>query len=166
MCKEEVTRKKLPVVLSYFVLLIIMICLSDIVENITIQNRSIGIVTNPIFAIIMVSIIAIEILKCRTKYKYSIISDQFIIHKIKTNTRVQIVVENIKLKDIGSIVKKGKFNSRFDINNKYTCSFFNPITYCCTYTCNGKDKKFYFQPSEKFVTKLCSLVEEEKNKAS
>lgn len=166
MYKEEVARKKLPSVFGIFILLLFVICISDVVEKIYIADKSIGVVTNPLFMIVMTAAAIFVSLKCKEKYKYSIIADQLIIHNVIG--REQVVVENIKLKDIEYIGRVKELMERFDVvsTKKYVCTYSKASSYCCIYKDEKKYKKFYFQPSENFVNKINSLIENEKKLAS
>jgi multisubunit Na+/H+ antiporter MnhG subunit len=152
MYKEEVTRRKLPSVLGFFLVLVAFIYVAEGVDQVTASSKIIAIIADFLLASIMISIMAYAVIRCNTKYRYSIIADQLIIHKIKSNGN--IVVENIKLNDIEALEKKEDISSKFHINHTYNCSLLTPWMYCCAYRCNGKLKKFYFQPSENFILKL------------
>lgn len=162
MYREEVTRRKLPSVLGFFILLVPLIYIADIAEKIAMDNRTIEIVTNSLLFVITIGSVGYAVVRCRTRYRYSIIADQLIIHRI--NNDVQVVVENIKIKDIQSIAKKVDFCSKIHFNHTYNCSLLKPWTCCCTYRCNNKYKKFYFQPSDNFINKVhCMLQNENKH---
>ncbi len=105
----------------------------------------------------MIILCYIEFSKCTVKYKYSIVADQFIIHKIKGD-EVKIL-EDIKLKDIEFI---GKYrNCKGDIHisssKKYICSTSFGKKFCCVYKLGDKFKKFYFEPSDSLMSKITLL---------
>lgn len=154
MYKEMVERKKVPAMVLLFIMLIGFICLSDIFPN-----TDIGIINIKTFAtmglsIIMIALCYIEFLRCKVKYKYSIVADQFIIHKIKGDEIT--LLEDIKLKNIDFIgrFKNYKANTHISASKNYICSTFHRNKFCCVYKVEGKLKKFYFEPSEGFMKRL------------
>jgi hypothetical protein len=162
MYKEEIMRKRLPVILEMFALLVLTIFISDLIEKIRVANRSIGIITNPVLIIFMGIMLILSIVRCSEKYRYSIIADQLIVHRIIKGE--QIVVENIKLKDIKYIGRASRLKEKLDI--KYTkrhgCSIFAYRRFCCIYKDGNSMNKFYFGPSENFISKVVSFLESEK----
>jgi hypothetical protein len=99
MYKEMIKRKKFPAVVILFFTLITFICLSDLLPKISIGSINIKTFITMFFNMLMLALCYIEFSKCKVKYKYSIVADQFIIHKIKGED-VKIL-EDIKL-NIGS----------------------------------------------------------------
>lgn len=164
MYKEEVSRKKLHSVIAFFLVLVPLIYISDVFAEMTLWNRHAGVFTNPIMTIIALTILGYAIDRCRTRYRYSIIADQLIIHKIKNGD--QQILENINIKDIESINKKIDIYSKLQIGHKYNCSVLQSWTCCCTYKKFEKRKKIYFQPSDTFINKLNCTIMSEKKKIS
>lgn len=162
MYKEEIMRKRLPVILEMFTLLTLMIFIADLVEEIRIANHSIGIVTDPILVVFMGVMLISGIVRCRERYRYSIIADQLIVHKIVRGE--QIVVENIKLKDIKYLGRASQLKEKLNVKHtkRHGCSLFTFRTFCCIYKEGNKINKFYFEPSESFVRKIISFLESEK----
>jgi hypothetical protein len=155
--KEEVSRKKLHSIIAFFLVLVPLIYVSDVFDKMTLWNRHAGVFTNP-------TILGYAIDRCRTRYRYSLIADQLIIHKIKNGD--QQIVENINIKDIESINKKLDIYSKLQIGRKYNCSVLQSWTCCCTYKKAERRKKIYFQPSDTFINKLNCTIISEKKKAS
>jgi hypothetical protein len=164
MYREEVSRRKLPSILAFFILLVPLIYVADIAEQIAMHNRAIGIVANSLLFAVTLGILGYAIIRCRTRYRYSIIADQLIIHRL--NNGDQVVVENIKIKDIKSIDKKGDLSCKLRLNHTYNCSLLKPWTCCCTYKDNDKYRRFYFQPSDNFINKLQFMIQNENKYAS
>jgi hypothetical protein len=162
MYKEEIMRRKLPVILELFALLTVTIFLSDILEGIRVSNRTIGFVTNPLLIIFMGAMIIFSITICREKYRYSIVADQLLVHKIINGE--QVVVENIKLKDIKYIGRTTKLKDKLSViyGKRHSCSIFTFNTYCCIYKQGDIIKKFYFSPSGDFISRVSSFLESEK----
>jgi hypothetical protein len=166
MYKEEVVRKKLPVILGMFLLLTATIFVADLIARIEVGETSVAIVTSPVLMIFMGAMVMFSIIKCRERFRYSIIADQLIIHRIIKDEHV--VVENIKLKDIEFIGRPCNLRSKLDVKavKRYVCSTFRFKTYCCIYKEGSSLKKFYFQPSECFISKVLRMVEDEKLQVS
>ena len=152
-----VQRKKFPAVVLLFITLIIFICLSDLLHKIGIGSINLKAFIKMFFNTLMIALCYIEFSKCKVKYKYSIVADQFIIHKIR-GEEVKIL-EDIKLKDIEFIGKYSNCNTdiHIDSSKKYICSTFNGGKFCCVYKAGNKFKKFYFEPSEGLMNKIKSI---------
>jgi hypothetical protein len=161
MYREMVQRKKFPVVILLFITLIAVICLSDLLPNINVGSINIKAFITMFFNTLMVAICYIEFSKCKVKYKYSIVADQFIIHKIK-GEEVKIL-EDIKLKDIEYIgkYKNCKTDIRVSSSKKYICSTFAQSKFCCVYKLGDQFKKFYFEPSDSLMNKITLLKEKQ-----
>ena len=159
MHKEIVQRKKIPVVILLFIILITFICLSDILSKISIGDINTKIFVTMFFNILMITLCYIEFLKCKVKYKYSIVADQFIIHKMKGEEIT--IVEDIKLKNIEFIGKYSNCNGDIHISSskKYICSTFIGSKFCCVYKVGDKFQKFYFEPSDGLMNKIRLLKE-------
>ncbi|MBW9152368.1 hypothetical protein [Clostridium estertheticum] len=159
MYKEMVQRKKLPALVSLFIILIIFICLSDLLPKVSIGRINIKTLVNFIFNMIMIALCYMEFLKCKVRYKYLIVADQLIIHRI-IGQEVTIR-EDIKLKDIEYIGKYSNYSSDNHISSskKYICSTFIGSKFCCVYKAGNKFKKFYFEPSDGLTNKIRLLKE-------
>ena len=159
MHKEIVERKKLPVMVLLFITLITFICLSDLLSKISIGSIHIKMFVTIFFNILMIALCYVEFSKCKVKYKYSIVADQFIIHKIRGGE--VSIVEDIKLKNIEFIGKHNNCNGDFHISSskKYICSTFMTSKFCCIYKVEDKYKKFYFEPSDGLMNKIRLLKE-------
>ena len=154
MYKEMVERKKIPAMVLLFFALITFICLSDILPKMNIGGIDIKTIAIIVFRALMIALCYIEFSKCKVKYKYSIVADQFIIHKIKGDE--VILLEDIKLKNIDFIgrFKNYKADTHISASKNYICSTFHRNKFCCVYKVEGKLKKFYFEPSEGFMKRL------------
>lgn len=147
MHKETIGRKKLPSLLKIFSVLILSL------YGIEIMDEYESIAATMACALLTITLIC-EIKYCRIKYTYSIIADQFIIHKISGNE--DKVVENIKIWDIQDVGQEGVLASRKNIFNskRYICSVFNIKPYYCNYKHGNRIKTFYFEPSKDLVDKI------------
>lgn len=154
MYKEVVERRMTPVVVGSFVLITLMINLSNTIEGVKIFDYEIGGITNPILLIFTIYVIGLEFFKCNVKYKYSIIAGELIIYKM--NNKDQEVVENIRLENVIYVGKikecKRKINVRS--SKKCLCTLLRFDKVCCIYKDGDNYKKIYFDPSEKLLLKL------------
>ncbi len=138
-----------------FIMLITFICLSDLLPKISIGSINIKTFVTMFFNTLMIALCYIEFSKCKVKYKYSIVADQFIIHKIKGEEVT--ILEDIKLKNIEFIGKYSNCNTKISIlrsSKKYICSTFIGSKFCCVYKVGDKFKKFYFEPSDGLMNKI------------
>ncbi|SHI02301.1 hypothetical protein [Clostridium grantii] len=157
MHKEVVVRSKMTSLVTMIFICEFLIIISDIAENINVFGHRIA-GYSKIMAIIFLSIIVYkEIIKCKLRYKYSIIADQFIVYRLSNEK--QEILENIKVSSIQSIDKiwYRKLSIHQFMAKKYTSLIVTPSMYCCTYRINDKNEIFYFQPSENLVLKLNDL---------
>jgi hypothetical protein len=159
MHKEIVERKKFPAMVFLFITLITLICLSDILTKIGLGSVNMKTIIIVLFSILMIILCYIEFLKCKIKYKYLIVADQFIIHKIKGEEIT--VLEDVKFKNINFIGKCSNCNANIHISTskRYICSTFLRSKFCCVYKSEGKFNKFYFEPSEGLINKITLLKE-------
>ena len=129
MYKEMVERKKFPTVVLLFTTLITFICLSDLLPKISIGSINIKMFITMFFNTLMIALCYIEFSKCKVKYKYSIVADQFIIHKIRGEESK--ILEDIKLKDIEFIGKHSNCNTHIHISSskKYICSTLMEVSF-------------------------------------
>lgn len=155
MYKEIIERKKLPIATFLLTLLCVFIYVYKFIDmcftgqgNLIENILYLGIIAS------MVIIAVVAIYRSGIRYKYSIIADQFIIHKIIRNNNIE--VESIKFKDIRFLgqVKDLKEQYKVSSTKKYLCSIFNANRYCCIYSDGNELKKFYFEPSKEMIGKL------------
>lgn len=157
MYKEIVQRKKFPAIVLLFIIFIMFICLSDLLPSARMGSINIKTFVSMFFNTLMIALCYMEFSKCKVKYKYLIVADQFIIHKIKGEEVT--ILEDIKLKNIEFIGKNCNYSSKKHIcsSKNYICSTFNSSKFCCVYSVGDKLKKFYFQPSDGLMNKIISL---------
>lgn len=74
------------------------ISLSNFFGSIKFESFNAETITDPIFLVLTLVIFFREYRKCKTSYKYSIVANQLMIHKVKANK--QSTLENIKLNNI------------------------------------------------------------------
>lgn len=157
MHKEIITRKKAPGFCVIFIFLIFTLFLVQAIQRVELFGIDIGYIVSVVLESLIIVSIIFEIIKCKVKYKYFIVADQFIIHKMKGAE--DKVVENIKIRNIEFMgkLKEYKANNSFECTKKYTCSLFNRDLYCCVYREGSKLKRFYFEPSSSLLEKINTL---------
>ncbi|GEM_PF-1537086 len=100
---------------------------------------------------------AFEAIRCRIRYRYLIIADQLIIHRVK-GARDEVKVD-IKLKDIVFVGKVKDMHLNVDLSeaDKFTCVLRNSNSYCCVYLHGDSYRSFYFQPSLELIRNIENL---------
>jgi hypothetical protein len=154
MHKEVIERKKASAIVVSIIVLCLMIVLSNYNQSVVIYNQQVSIFIDISIIVLTIAFGVLQVLRCRTYYKYSIVADKLIIHKVKSTE--QVTLENINIKDIvylGKIISSPK---KYPISSTrlYVCNILGLKTYCCIYKNAHKYKKFYFQPSEELINKL------------
>lgn len=157
MQKEIKTHKKSIAIVESVILASFMIFASEIIGSFKLQNFRVSNVSDPIFLLVTGLIIFVILKKYNTSYKYSVVSDQLIVHKLFRNN--QKILENVRVADI---VYLGK--DKVEIKKiktcacrRHVCSLYDSEKYCCIYKKNGKNHKFYFQASDDFVVRVKNL---------
>lgn len=154
MYKEIIFRKRLPVVLTFFFAIILILYMIKIAEIFKLVPGNMGRVLDLASLVMVISFGYYEFEKCRIKYKYSIIADQLIIHKIKGEE--QKLLEDIKIKNIQYIGPSSKLQGKGKHckTKKYICSILNFNKNCCIYDDGTKELKIYFEPSAELIEKV------------
>jgi len=154
MYKEVIIRKRLPVFIVFFLVIILILCLLKIAEIMKLVSSDMGKFVDIISLFILTGFGMFEFHKCRIKYKYSIIADQLIIHKIKGDEYK--LVEDIRIDDIQYIGPNSKLRGikKHLKTKKYICSVFNMKKQCCVYHIGKKSYKIYFEPSIELIEKV------------
>lgn len=154
MYKEIVMKRKISTIFVIIMILAISIVISDMICNITYEEYELGKYLAIFVAIGDLLFTIKEIQKCTLKYKYSIIADEFIIHKVKGNR--QNTMENVRIKDIECIKKIGLSKVYLDtIRYKvYGCLNFNSNLYFCRYNAEKGSKVFCFEASSDLINRL------------
>ncbi|MGL5575094.1 MAG: hypothetical protein ACRDCW_06035 [Sarcina sp.] len=157
MQREIRDHKKSVVIVQSIVFMSFMIFISGIVGQVRVNNIILKSITDPIFIVVTIGAIIWLFKNSSTSYKYSVIADQFIIHKVTDKN--QNILENIKVGNILYIGKNEEKIKSFKVHTckKYTCSMVSSEKYCCIYEVEGKVKKFYFEASNNFVEKVEKL---------
>lgn len=156
MHKEVIQKKKASTIILTTIVLCCVIVISQKFESVKFIGVKLDIIINPILLVLMLGFIILEFRRCSVQIKYSIVGDKLIINKICE--KELHALQSININDIVDIKKKklGTFNSL--LGERYFCSFITLDLYCCTYRSNGKNKKFYFKPSDCLVKKIESKI--------
>lgn len=154
MHRETIRQNRANTIIGSIVFSSIMIAIAKFVGEFELSGGRIEVVTDPLFIIVTLIVLAILLRQCKISYKYSVIADQLIIHKVSDNE--QEILENIKINDILYLGKEKKKLKKFvtKTTKRYTCNSFDKNNYCCIYNREGKNYKFYFRASDKFVDKI------------
>ena len=156
--QREVRNHKISTtIVESIIFMSFMIFISGIVGQVRLENVRLESITDPVCIVITIIAIIWLFKNSSTSYKYSVVADQFIIHKVTDKN--QNILENIKVGNILYIGKDEKQIKKFKacICKKYTCSMSTSERYCCIYNDNGKVNKFYFEASSNFVEKVKKL---------
>ncbi|WMJ79994.1 hypothetical protein RBU49_14120 [Clostridium sp. MB40-C1] len=164
MYKEIAIRKKVSTIFIILIMLSISIVVSDVISTLTYDEYEVGKYLGIIVAIFALTFSINQVEKCKVKYKYSIIVDEFIIHRVKGNRHE--IMECVKIKDIKCIKKEGKSKAFLDtISSKvYGCLNFDKDLYLCKYNDGRVNKSFYFEASHRLINKLYSTKDKEQMK--
>lgn len=157
MYKEVVERRMTPVIVGSFVLITVMINLSNTIEDVKIFDYEIGGITNPILLVFTMSVIGIEFFKCNVKYKYSIIAGELIIYRM--NNKDQEMIENIRLENIVYIGRRKECKKKISVlsSKKCLCTLLHFDKACCIYRDGDNYKEVYLDPSERLLLKLKNI---------
>ena len=157
MQKEIRTHKLSIAIIKSIVLMSVMIVIGGMVGGLKFNDTKFASISNPILIVATIIAIFVIINNCRTSYKYSVVGDRLIIHKI--DSKKQVVLEKVKVSDILYIGRERREISKLGVilSKKYMCSLFDSNKYCCVYKKDGVNKKFYFQPSDEFISKISNL---------
>lgn len=151
MYKEIIFRKTLPVIIILFLAMMFLISFLKLVEVMGLIPVEMSRIVDVICLVSLSLFGFYEYEKCKVQYKYSIIGDELIIHKLKGEE--QILVEDIKIHDIQYIGYISKLsNKKKNLKTKkYICSILNINKFCCVYNHGGRNYKMYFEPSKDLV---------------
>ena len=154
MNKEVISKRPLPLVLLWIFILVSLLALKEIIEISSLSNiveeryLSYGI------SIILIFVAIDFIRRCKIKYKYFLIDNKLVIHKLKgTSHSVEEVVD---FKDVHFLGKKCNYKNKVKARKttNYLSHYYNTDRYLCVYKKDGEYKKFYFQPSKNFVKNI------------
>lgn len=157
MQKEIRSHKMSIAIIKSVVFMSFMIALGGLVGKFRFNNFEFATISNPVLIVVTVVAIYFMINNCRTSYKYSVVGDRLLIHKV--DSKKQVVLENVRVSDILYIGKDKKEISKLSAKNSrsYTCDLFNSNKSSCVFKSNGSVRKFNFQASDEFISKVNSL---------
>lgn len=155
MHKEVIEQRRDSAIVISVIFASIMIGLAKFIGSIRFYNFKLENITNPMFIAATLVALYIVFRKCKTSYKYSIVSDKLLIHRIISKN--QKVLENIKVDNIIYFGNNKREAKKYKCKNirKYSCGILHSPAHFCIYENNkGEYHKFYFQPSNEFITKI------------
>lgn len=162
MYKEVIFRKRLPVFIVFFVAMTIVLYLLKIAEIMNLIPIHMSRIIDLFCLFTLISFAIYEIQKCQVQYKYSIIGEQLIIHRVKGKS--QKLVEDINIQDIRYI---GPINKRQGVKwgckrRNYICSLINLNKHCCIYADGHINREVYFEPSSELIEKIRCIKNKQK----
>lgn len=154
MQKETISQNRANTIIGSIVFSSVMITIAKFIGDFELSGGRIEVITDPLCVIITVIVLAILVRQCKVSYRYSVIADELIIHRVSRSE--QEILENIKVNDILYLGKEKKEVKAFNTKatKRYTCNSFDKNNYCCVYKKDGQNYKFYFRASDKFVDKI------------
>lgn len=158
MHKETKEQRRDSALIISVVFASIMIGLAKFVGSLKVYNFTLENITDPIFILTTIIILYLVYLKCKISYRYSIVSDKLLIHKVISKEHQ--VLENVKVNRIVYFGNDKKEARKYKCKNsrKYSCGLlFAPMHFCIYENDKGEYNKFYFQPSNEFITKIKSF---------
>jgi len=95
--------------------------------------------------------------KTKEIYRYSIIADDLIIHRISGGK--SHLVEKVKLSEIQALHnEKPRWNILGALTKNYSKNMMK-LDFCCECTVEGNMKTFYFSPSQSMLNKISHAIE-------
>ncbi|WP_142413954.1 hypothetical protein [Hathewaya massiliensis] len=148
--KEVVERRTNSIILSSLCTLLFFIVIFDFFEAVSHRIAFYSILRYLLY-ITMGILFVLQRRRIKTKFKYTIIQDELMIHKIIGSD--ESLVESINLNDIEYIGKCRCLKEFFGFykERKYDFCLCSNNNYICVYKVGNKVKKFYFKPSERFI---------------
>lgn len=148
--KEMIEQRQNSIIFEFTTILLVFIVVSDFL-NLVVARMDLFRLVKYFINASMIFIFIFEMRRIRTKYKYSFIQDQLIIHKIIKENEHLLNVINIS--DIVYINRchciKDMFH--FFTGKRYNFYRFGINSYVCIYEQEGTLKRFYFNPSPELL---------------
>lgn len=158
--REVVCKRKTKAIILVVLFTSCMIALSTIISEVKGIDRNVRAFIDFGCVIATIFYMSYEILKCTIKYKYSIMINKLMIHRIYSNS--QRNVENIDFKDIVYVGKHS--DSKFDgkvHKKRYMCDLLTDEKYCCIYKTQKGFNEIYFQPSNELISRIEQIKQRE-----
>lgn len=155
--REVVCKKKAKAIVLVILFISFIIAVSTFLSAVHSIDRFDKKVINYALTALVVMFIAYQTFQCVTKYKYSIMIDKLMVHRIYSNNQTNL--ENIYLDDIVYIGKNkdNKYSCRSLRKKSYMCDMLAEGRYCCVYKTENGYNKFYFQPSKELIRRIENL---------
>lgn len=162
--KEVIERKQYSIILIFLAMLMTFIIVSDLLD-VMVPKTYLFKIIKYLSYLIMICIALFQIKRLRTKYKYSLIQDELIIHKITGES--ENLLEIVNLADIQYIGRSDKITDKLNFHGvkRYDFCKLRTKNYICVYKLEGRLKKFYFNPSDRLIRNIerCSNTYREFN---
>ncbi|CAM2903321.1 hypothetical protein HAHI6034_07215 [Hathewaya histolytica] len=148
--KEVVERKTNSIIFNCLIMLMCFIVISDLFKSMQNKIAFYSIIRYGLY-LSMGALFFLHMRRIKTKYKYSVIQNELIIHKIIGNE--ESLVEAINLNKIENIERCHYLRDIFCFyrSKKYNIGMITKQNYICIYRSGNKLKKFYFKPSDKLI---------------
>lgn len=154
MNKEVISKRPLPLILLWIFILVNLLALKEVIELSDLSKVIEESYLNYGIAIILILVAVDFIRRCKIKYKYFLIDNKLVIHKLKgTSHSVEEVVD---FKDVHFLGKKCNYKNKVKAKRatNYLSHYCNSDRYLCVYKKDGGYKKFYFQPTKNFIKNI------------
>lgn len=154
MNKEVISKRALPLILLWIFILVTLLALKEIIMVSDISKEIEEVYLDCGIAIILVLLAVGFIGRSKIKYKYFLIDNKLVIHKLKgTSHSVEEVVD---FKDVHFLGKRCNYKNKVRSRRRtsYLSHYYNSDRYLCVYKKDGKYKRFYFQPTKNFIKNM------------
>ena len=150
---EYVKRDRTSYIIVVFLILIAFVTIATVNRGLKLTGKYQFIIDGILVLLFILLTYKIH-LSSKTSLKYSMISDELLVHKI-VNDDVELL-ERISLQSIRNLTKISKISDRVkSVKDDVTC----PLRYN-VYKLNHDKGELYFRPSEKMVRKIRRVIEE------
>ncbi|WP_294359522.1 hypothetical protein [uncultured Clostridium sp.] len=154
MNKEVISKRPLPLILLWIFILVNLLAIKEVIGVSDLSKVIDERYLDYINAIILILLAVDFSRRCKIKYKYFLIDNKLVIHKLKgTSHSVEEVVD---FKDVHFLGKKCNYKNKVRARRatNYLSHYYNTNRYLCVYKKDGRYKKFYFQPTKNFIKNI------------
>ena len=154
MNKEVISKRPLPLILLWIFILVNLLAIKEVIGVSDLSKVIDERYLDYINAIILILLAVDFSRRCKIKYKYFLIDNKLVIHKLKgTSHSVEEVVD---FKDVHFLGKKCNYKNKVRArrSTNYLSHYYNTNRYLCVYKKDGRYKKFYFQPTKNFIKNI------------
>ena len=154
MNKEVISKRPLPLILLWIFILVNLLAIKEVIGVSDLSKVIDERYLDYINAIILILLAVDFSRRCKIKYKYFLLDQKLVIHKLKgTSHSVEEVVD---FKDVHFLGKKCNYKNKVRARRatNYLSHYYNTNRYLCVYKKDGRYKKFYFQPTKNFIKNI------------